>query len=60
MNYLNGNFYEDIKDNRCFIHRSENFVLQKRNPPLSLGTQYQFQNNIQIKKKQKVVENNGS
>ena len=33
--------------------------MRKRQPPLSLGTQYRVQNETQIRKNQKVVQNNG-
>ena len=33
--------------------------LRKRDPPKSLGTQYQVQNESEIRKNQKVVQNNG-
>ena len=59
MKYLNGEYYVEVKDHRYRIHPTENFILRKRNPPTSLRTQYKVQNNTQIRKNQKVVENNG-
>ena len=59
MKYLDGEYYVEVKDHRYKIHPTENNSLRKRDPPISLGTQYQVQNNTQIRKNQKVVENNG-
>ena len=59
MKYLNGEYYVEVKDYRYKIHPTENIILRKRDPPSSLRTQYQVQNNTQIRKNQKVVENNG-
>ena len=59
MKYLIGNFYVEVKYHRCRIHPTENIILHKRDQPTSLRTQYQVQNNTQIRKNQKVVENNG-
>ena len=59
MKYLNGEYCVEVKDNRCKIHPTENIFLRKRDPPTVLRTQYQVQNETQIRKNQKVVENNG-
>ena len=59
MKYLNGEYYVEVKDHRYKIHPTENIILRKRDPPTSLRTQYQVQNQTQIRKNQKVVENNG-
>ena len=59
MKYLNGNYYVEAKDHRYKIHPTEIIIFRKRDPPSSLRTQYQVQNNTQIRKNQKVVENNG-
>ena len=59
MKYLNGEYYVEVKDCRYRIHPTENNILRKRDPPKSLRTQYQVQNKTQIRKNQKVVENNG-
>ena len=48
-----------MKDRRCRIHPTEKTILRERDPPQSLTTQYQVQNETQIRKNQKVVENNG-
>ena len=57
MKNLNGENYVEVKDHRYKIHPSENILLQKRHPPTSLGTQYQVQNDTQIRKNQKVIKN---
>ena len=59
MKYLNGENYVEVKDHRQKIHPNEKIILRKRDPPTSLRTQYQVQNNTLIRKNQKVVENNG-
>ena len=59
MKYLNGHYYVDVKDHRYKIHPTENIILRLRDPPTSLRTQFQVQNETQIRKNQKVVENNG-
>ena len=59
MKYLNGEYYVEVKDHRYKILPTENNILPKRGPPLSLRTQYQVKNETQILKNQKVVENNG-
>ena len=59
MKYLNGENYVEVKDKRYLIRPTENVILRKRNPPQSLRTQYQVQNETQIRKNQKVVVNSG-
>ena len=59
MKYLNGEYYVEVKNHRYKIHPTENIKLRKRVPPLSLRTRYQVQNDSQIRKNQKTVENNG-
>ena len=59
MKFLNGKSYVEVKDHRYKIHPTEKIILRKRDPPTSLTTQYQVQNDTQIRKNQKVVENNG-
>ena len=58
MKYLDGNYYVEVKDHRYKIHPTENIILRKRDPPTSLRTQYQVQNDTQIKKNQKVIKDN--
>ena len=57
MKYLNSEYYVEVKDHRYKIHPTENIILRKRNPPISLRTQYQVQNETQIGKNQKVIKN---
>ena len=57
MKYLNGEYYVEKKDHRYRIHPTENIILRKRNPPTSLRTQYQVQNETQIGRNQKVIKN---
>ena len=59
MKYLNGEYYVEVEDQRYKIHPTENIILRKRDPPTSLRTQNQVQNETQIRENQKVVENNG-
>ena len=57
MNYLNGEYYVEVKDHRYKIHPTENIILRKRDQPTSLRTQYQVQNGTQIRRSQKVIKN---
>ena len=57
MKYLNGECYFEVKGHRYRIHPTENIFLRKRDTPKSLRTQYQFQNETQIRKNQKVIKN---
>ena len=57
MKYLNGEYYVEVKDHSHIIHPTENLILRKRNPPSSLRTQYQVQNETQIWRNQKVIKN---
>ena len=58
MKYLNNEFYVEVKDKLYFIHPIEIIILQKRDPPQSLRTQYQVQNEAQIRRNQKVIKYN--
>ena len=60
MKYLNGNYYVEVKDKRYKIHPFENIILRKRDEPKSLRTQYQVQNETQIRKNQKVVKSDNN
>ena len=60
MKYLNGEYYVEVKDNRYRIHPTENHTLRLRDEPKSLGTQYQFGNETQIRKNQKVIKNDSN
>ena len=57
MKYLNGEYYVEVKNHRYKIHPTENIILRKRDPPTSLRTQYQVQNETQIRRNQKVIKN---
>ena len=57
MKYLDGNYYVEVKDHRYKIHPTENIILRKRDPPTSLRTQYQVQNETKIRRNQKVIKN---
>ena len=57
MKYLNGEYYVEVKDHRSKIHPTENIILGLRDEPKSLRTQYQVQNETQIRRNQKVIEN---
>ena len=60
MKYLNGEYYVEVKDHRCKIHPTENIILRKRDPPTFLRTQYQVQNETQIRRNQKVIRNDNN
>ena len=60
MKYLNGEFYVEVKDHRYKIHPTENIIIRKRDPPTSLRTQYQVQNETQIRKSQKVIRDDNN
>ena len=50
MKYLDGIYKVEVKEHRYRIHPTENIILRKRDPPQSLRTQYQVQNETQIMK----------
>ena len=60
MKYLNGEYYVEVKDYRYKIHPTENITLRKRDPPTSLRTQYQVQNEARIRKNQKIIKNDSN
>ena len=57
MKYLDGNYYVEVKDHRYKIQPTENKIIRKREPPISLRTQYQVQNEAQMRKNKKVIKN---
>ena len=57
MKYLNGNYYVEGKDHQYKIHPTENIILRKRDPLTSPRTQYQVQNETQIRRNQKFIKN---
>ena len=56
MKYLNGRYKVQVKDKRYNIHPSENNLLGEREEPKFLRTQYQVQNESQIRKNQNLLE----
>ena len=46
-----------MKDHRYKFHLTETIILRKRDEPKSLRTQYQVQNETQIRRNQKVIKN---
>ena len=60
MKYLNGEYYVEVKDHRYKIQPTENIILRKRDEPKSLRTQYQVQNETQIRRNQKVIKNDNN
>ena len=60
MKYLNGRYYVEVKDHRDEIHPFENIILRLRDEPKSLRTQYQVQNETQMRKNQKVIKNDNT
>ena len=56
MKYLNGENYVEVKDHRYKIHSTENKIFRERDPPTSLRTQYQVQNETRIQRNQKVIK----
>ena len=56
MKNPNGRYYVEVKDHRYKIHPTEKIILRLRDPPTSLKTQYQVQNETQIGKKRKVFK----
>ena len=57
MKYLNGVYYVEVKDYGYKIHPNENIILRKRDPPTSLKTHCQVQNNTHIRRNQKLIKN---
>ena len=57
MRFLNGEYYVEVRDHRFKIHPTEKIILRKRNPPTSLRTQYQVQNETTIRRNQKFMKN---
>ena len=56
MKYLDGQYYVEVKDRRIIIHPTDNIILRKRGPPLSLRNQNQVQNETQNRKNHKVIK----
>ena len=60
MKYINGQYYVEVKDHRYKKPPTENLTLRLRDPPKSRRTQYQGQNEFQIRKNQKVIKNDNN
>ena len=60
MKYLNGEYCVEVKDHRYKVHPTEKIILRKRDPPTSLRTQYQVQNDTQNRRNQKFIENDNN
>ena len=50
--------YIEVKDEGYSIHLNANIILKIRKKPKSLRTQYQVQNDTQMRKNQKIIKNN--
>ena len=63
LKYLNEiywwSIFKEVKDHRYRILPTENNISRVRDEPESLRPQYQVQKETQIRKNEKVVENNG-
>ena len=57
MNIFKGKYYIEVKDKRYLIHPTANILLRLWDPAPSLRTQYQVQNETQIRTNQKVIKN---
>ena len=58
MKIPKGRYYVEVKDHRYIVHPTKNIILRERDPPKTFRTQYQDQNNTQIRRIQKVNRNN--
>ena len=58
MKYLIGEYYVEVEDHQFKNHPTEIIILRKRDPAKSLRTQYQVQNNNEMRKNQKEVYKN--
>ena len=57
MKCLGGNYYVEVKDHRYKVLLTEIIILRKRDPPICLRTQYQVQNETQIRRNHKDIKN---
>ena len=60
MNVLDGNYYNEVKDHRYRNHPTEKIILGLQDEPKSLRTQYQNQNETQIRMTQNVIKNDNN
>ena len=56
MENLNGNYYVEVKDKGYSNHRNEETILREHDPPKSFRTQYQVQNETEIKKIRNLIK----
>ena len=56
MKYLDGEYYVEVNYHRYKIHPTEHIILRLKDEPKSPRTQYQVQNETQIRRNQKVVK----
>ena len=52
--YLNGTIYTEMYDKRYIIHPSKSKIIREQKPPKTLKSQYRVQQEIKIRKHQKV------
>ena len=57
MKYLDGQYYVEVKDHQYRTRPSKNIILRLPHTPKSLRTQYQVQNETQIRKNHKGIKN---
>ena len=57
MIYLDGKYYIEVKEHSYKNHPTEKTILRLRDEPKSLRSQYQVQNETQIRRNQKVIKN---
>ena len=57
MKYHDVNYYLEVRDHRYKLHPTEKDILRKGDPLSFLRTQYQVQNEAQIRRNQKVIKN---
>ena len=57
MKFFSCRYYVEVKDKRYRIHPTEKTILGERDAPKSLRTQYQLENETQIRNNQKVIKN---
>ena len=57
MTCLNNKNYVEVIDKRYIFHPNENVKLRERKEPKSIRFRYQVQNNMKIRKNEKVFKN---
>ena len=56
MKILNGRYYAEGKDKRYISHPTQDIILRLREEQNSLRTQFQVQNELEIRRNQKVIK----